>query len=473
MSYQTIADILASSPNVYDFQKTAKLEPLDFSLNIEKSNTSFRDLVSSYSNASEVPEEKSSEVPKTTLENENTKTETKPVEENSKTDKVEDTEKKDSKESKIDSSTNPSDSKVEKTDENIKIEVMEFDFDKESEIQVKNDENQVKKNPKNEKSQKISGDADKKSKKIEADFSHMERITNSSAASENKIQKNNVKENIPEENEITFELNLENSDSQLISEKLIDEKTELSGDFKKLVEEESEKNNGAKEKSGLFLDKEQKISVEDQRTQKITALNESSKNENKNFGKNSAEENNFMMQMNQENAVNENVLSMNNQSASSNGSNFQAMLSNQISQNASEIVKSGSIILKDNNQGTINLVLHPDDLGNVKIHLSMDGKTLSGHIAVTTKEALQVFKDNAETLREAFIKNGFDVSNFDVSLSNGSFAEHNSQEFLQDESSNYFAKRVYESSVDDFSENSANYAEKFLENSNYSINIVA
>ena len=70
MSYQTIADILASSPNVYDFQKTAKLEPLDFSLNIEKSNTSFRDLVSSYSNASEVPEEKSSEVPKTTLENE-------------------------------------------------------------------------------------------------------------------------------------------------------------------------------------------------------------------------------------------------------------------------------------------------------------------------------------------------------------------------------------------------------------------
>lgn len=473
MSYQTITDILASSPNVYDFQKTVKLEPVDFSLNTEKSNTSFRDLVSSYSDSSEVPEEKSSEVSKTTLDNENSKVETEAADEKSKTDKVEEAEKKDFIESKNDSSTNSSDSKVEETDERLKVEVKEFDFEKKSEIQDKNSENQIKKNLKNEKSQKNSNDAEKKSKKIEADFSQLERLTNSSAISENRIQKNNVKENVSEENEITFELNLENSDSQLISEKLNDDKTELSGDFKKLVEEESEKNSGSKEKSGLFLDKEQKISVEDQRTQKISSLNESSKSDNKNSGNNSAEENNFMMQMNQENAVTENVLSMNNQSASANGSNFQAMLSNQISQNASEIVKSGNIILKDNNQGTINLVLHPDDLGNVKIHLSMDGKTLSGHIAVTTKEALQVFKDNAETLREAFIKNGFDVSNFDVSLNNGSFAEHNSQDFLQDESSNYFAKRVYESSVDGFSENSMNYSENFPENSNYSINIVA
>ena len=223
------------------------------------------------------------------------------------------------------------------------------------------------------------------------------------------------------------------------------------------------------------LDKEGKIIVHDQRTviadenKPVEKNNSKSQVQLKLYNQNNAT---ITMELAQQN-VSENILSLDNQTAASDGSNFQAMLSNQISQNASEIVKSGSIILKDNNQGTINLVLHPDDLGNVKIHLSMDGKTLSGHIAVTTKEALQVFKDNAETLREAFIKNGFDVSNFDVSLSNGSFAEHNSQEFLQDESSNYFAKRVYESSVDDFSENSANYAEKFLENSNYSINIVA
>lgn len=472
MSYQAITDITASSIQVYDFQKTVKLEPADFSVK-ENSTASFKDLLSSYSNDSEVSDKKVTEAPKQS-ENENQKvnSDEKLSVENHKSEKNEDADNKDSKESKIDNSTNPSNAKVEETEENANLEEIKFDVSKKSENH-KDDKIQVSKNQKDEKALKNPKIAGKISKKIESDSSNIERIAASSNVSEIKNQKINLNEEVSEENEITLELNLGNQDEQLVAENAVADKTEIPDDFKKLVEEESEKNNGQKDKAGLFLDKEQKISVEDQRTQKVTALNESAKNENKNLGKDSAGENNFMMQMNQETAVTENVLSLNNQSAAANGSDFQAMLSNQISQNASEIVKSGSIILKDNNQGTINLVLHPDDLGSVKIHLSMDGKTLSGHIAVTTKEALQVFKDNAETLREAFIKNGFDVSSFDVSLSNGSFAEHNAQEFAQDETAAYFGKRAYESSVDNFAGNSAALAENFLENSNYSINIVA
>ena len=167
------------------------------------------------------------------------------------------------------------------------------------------------------------------------------------------------------------------------------------------------------------------------------------------------------------------VLSLNTQTAASNGSNFQAMLSNQLSNVAPEFVKAGNLVLKDNNQGTINLVLHPDDLGNVKIHLSLDGKTLSGHITVATKEALQVFKDNAETLREAFIKSGFDAANFDVAMNNGGSFNQSMGFEGQNDGTNLFAKRVYGSSAGGLSAELDSIFENAEDISNYSVNIVA
>ena len=130
-------------------------------------------------------------------------------------------------------------------------------------------------------------------------------------------------------------------------------------------------------------------------------------------------------------------------------------------------------ILKDNNQGTINLILHPDDIGNVKIHLSLDGKTLSGHITVATKEALQVFKDNAETLREAFIKNGFDAANFDVAMNNGGSFNQNMGFGNQDDGRSLFAKRMYGDSAGGLSAELDDILENAEDISNYSVNIVA
>lgn len=224
------------------------------------------------------------------------------------------------------------------------------------------------------------------------------------------------------------------------------------------------------------IDKEGKITVKDLRTEKV---------EEKIDDKKTAQKLNVDVKMNNSNTATitmdyanqiseENILSLNNQTAASDGSNFQAMLNNQIQQNVPEFVKAGSVILKDNNQGTINLVLHPDDLGNVKIHLSLDGKTINGHIIVATKEAMEVFKDNAQTLREAFIKNGFDGAEFNVSYNNNS-SGNNGQEFSnQFDDGNFLAKKIYGNDLSSSGEIDSQLNDIISsKNDNYSVNIVA
>ena len=223
------------------------------------------------------------------------------------------------------------------------------------------------------------------------------------------------------------------------------------------------------------LDKEGKIVVHDQRTviadedKPVEKSNSKGQVQLKLDNQNNAT---ITMELAEQN-VTENVLSLDNQTAASDGSNFQAMLSNQIQANAPEFVKAGSLVLQDNNKGTINLVLHPDDLGNVKIHLSMDGKTISAHITVNTKEALEVFKDNAQTLREAFAKNGYETANFDVSYNGNSNGGQNQNFEGRYDGNEYWARKAYSEYLggedDGYIQNVADYTL----NSEYSINIVA
>ncbi len=223
------------------------------------------------------------------------------------------------------------------------------------------------------------------------------------------------------------------------------------------------------------LDKDGKILVHDQRTAQadddkpVEKSNSKGQVQVKFDNQNNAT---ITMELAQQDAS-ENILSLDNQTAASDGSNFQAMLSNQIQANAPEFVKAGNLILQDNNKGTINLVLHPDDLGNVKIHLSMDGKTISAHITVNTKEALEVFKDNAQTLREAFAKNGYETANFDVSYNGNSQGGQNQNFEGRYDGNEYWARKAYSEYLggddDGYIQNPAEYAV----NSEYSINIVA
>jgi flagellar hook-length control protein FliK len=179
------------------------------------------------------------------------------------------------------------------------------------------------------------------------------------------------------------------------------------------------------------------------------------------------------MTMTLANNANQNILSANNQTASSVGSNFQSMLSEQIQQNAPEFVKAGNIVLRDNSNGTINMVLKPESLGNVKISLELSDKVITGQITVSSQEAYDAFKENINTLKQAFQQSGFEDAQFNLSFANnGSNAETNQGQ--QQSGNEWMANRAYKDYV--YAEESnvqPSAAPEYKMDSSYSINVVA
>lgn len=168
-----------------------------------------------------------------------------------------------------------------------------------------------------------------------------------------------------------------------------------------------------------------------------------------------------------------NILSLDAQTAGAQGSTFQAMLENQISENASDFVKAGNIVLKDNNVGNINLILHPENLGNVKISLELSDNVITGKILVSSQEAFNAFSNAQDSLKTAFIESGFDTAGFDVAFANQNqnFAG-NGQEQNQNQN-DYHAFSTYGNFVVENSSVSDLNSEIYNEARDYSINIVA
>ena len=476
MSYQAITDFLVNPIQLQQDFQNFKPNKDTFSV---QSSSSFEDLVSFYSEMNEAPEKESPKVENSVQEK---SSENKISGENSdkKTEQVEESDEKVTmKSEKVDESDKTEDSKEKNDVKNQKLSLEENLVKKTSDsaekdedsVQIKKADIVVQKEIPSEKKSESDKKTNSEKKKIASkEFARMEQFTEvKNNQSAELVAAKDVK-NLPEDGKKEKSNNENDKNSDLIVE-LSETKSESESLALKTFAEDAQNQNQKnfsnekgvnEEKKELTLDPEGKIKVEDLRSEKSFAT------ELKQTDSNTVE-----MTMNLANDAQTDLLSLNNQTASANGSNFQAMLSNQIQASAPEFVKAGTIVLKDNDQGTINLVLHPDDLGNVKVHLSMDGKSMSAQIIVSSKEALQVFKDNSETLREAFIKEGFDVSDFEVAYNdNGSFNQN--MEFGGQQEDNHFvAQHVYNSvaggAVSDFESD----VQKNDEFSNYSINIVA
>ena len=170
----------------------------------------------------------------------------------------------------------------------------------------------------------------------------------------------------------------------------------------------------------------------------------------------------------------ENITSSSAQVAGASGSDFQQMLSNAVQENAPEFVKAGNIVLKDNNQGSINLILRPEGLGNVKISLNLDDKNLSAQITVQTKEAMDAFRESIPSLKQAFAESGFETGSFDLNFSNN----QNQQGFAQGDGSQnqqnsaIYAQKTYGDFVTTGTLSAENTPDSYGDGA-YGINIVA
>lgn len=284
---------------------------------------------------------------------------------------------------------------------------------------------------------------------------------------------------IVDQNLINLEL-----DEKILSEEIligaqelsVDSPREFLGDFSdtKFVGDEKIVSN-LKNSKKFALDKEGKIIVTDLRTTPQENVQENVENTKSNFvtdvkfdGNNSAQ-----MTLDLANNVQQNLTSSNTQSAAASNSNFQAMLTNQIQQNAYDFVKTGSIILKDNDVGSIKLILHPESLGNVKIDLQISDNTINGKIVVASQEAFNAFKDSMDSLKQAFMQSGYETSNFDLNLAGQNNPSNNFANQQENNDAKFQMARTYAeySSAGDVS--SEVFEENFENSSKSAINIVA
>lgn len=127
------------------------------------------------------------------------------------------------------------------------------------------------------------------------------------------------------------------------------------------------------------------------------------------------------------------------------GTAVENMLARELHQNFNgDIVRHASIALRDGGAGTIKIALHPETLGNVKIHLELTDNKITGRIIVESQEALNAFRKEIAALEQAFMDSGFADANLDLSFA----ADNQEQEFDNNSNLRQMIAGYYEGSYD-------------------------
>jgi len=100
------------------------------------------------------------------------------------------------------------------------------------------------------------------------------------------------------------------------------------------------------------------------------------------------------------------------------GTAMENMIARELHQNFNgDIVRHASMVLKNGGEGIIRITLHPETLGNVKIHLEMTENKITGRIVVQSEEALNAFRKELTALEQAFKDSGYADASLELSLS--------------------------------------------------------
>ena len=112
------------------------------------------------------------------------------------------------------------------------------------------------------------------------------------------------------------------------------------------------------------------------------------------------------------------------------GNALENMLARELHQHFNgDIVRHASMALRDGGAGTIRIALHPESLGNVKIHLEMAENKITGRIIVESADALNAFRKELSSLEQTFRDFGFASADLNLSLtSEGQSADDWEQE---------------------------------------------
>lgn len=81
-----------------------------------------------------------------------------------------------------------------------------------------------------------------------------------------------------------------------------------------------------------------------------------------------------------------------------------------------EIVKRSSILIRNNGSGEIRLELKPEQLGNVRIRISLENNNIAGKILVENNSVKEAFDQNMQQLYRAFREHGFGDASLNVSV---------------------------------------------------------
>ncbi|MFW6361508.1 MAG: flagellar hook-length control protein FliK, partial [Spirochaetota bacterium] len=81
-----------------------------------------------------------------------------------------------------------------------------------------------------------------------------------------------------------------------------------------------------------------------------------------------------------------------------------------------DIVKRSSILIRENGSGEIKLDLKPDDLGQVRIRITMENNHIAGKIFVENSSVKEAFDQNMQQLYRAFKEHGFEDAALNVSV---------------------------------------------------------